>query len=568
MPRLAGLTRALSRRLRLLAAMPLKTSPPALWTGPLRAHPRAVTLALALLVMIGVAAALDGGTDVASGTPGSVLAAGPLDGSVIGTARLPESPTCGPNGPAIWLRDTKRLPAAPIVLFLSAGIPVCVVHSSQVAFQHPLVLSWPWTRFNASQRAGVCSYLAAGGTFLAVGASARARTVLGPTDCGGLDRRTALYSRVENVPEAGYVDGGHLRDRQIESLRRFWSAQAAGFRLGDAPGGAQAALAIVHDVRSPAETAAAGRYLAREQAIGVHATYAVQTRVLDDALGRSTLTPGLARLARHVRGAGGSLAAAGVVGGSLRGLPLGVGRESYPAYTPAYATRTDLAGATLFGELRVSRHLVGQLSGRAATVYRNGAERTGLQFSAAAEAAGFAADATLSTSVANGAFPFFQTENGGTIRDLVRFPVSYQDLPGEHDLAVLEAVLERNILSGAPTVAAITPDGDVRKLAAEERLVRALPPGVWTGTLDDLARFVRARARIGLDARPIGRRSNGWLVWITASEQTTGQSLVAPFEIGRAVDETGKPLKVVDRHRIILPPFTGRIAINVAEEVR
>ena len=133
---------------------------------------------------------------------------------------------------------------------------------------------------------------------------------------------------------------------------------------------------------------------------------------------------------------------------------------------------------------------------------------------------------------------------------------------------MLEAVLERNILSGAPTVAAISPDGDVRKLAAEERLVRALPPGVWTGTLDDLARFVRARARIGLDARPIGRRSNGWLVWITASERTTGQSLVAPFEIGRAVDETGKPLKVVDRHRIILPPFTGRIAINVAEEVR
>ena len=154
------------------------------------------------------------------------------------------------------------------------------------------------------------------------------------------------------------------------------------------------------------------------------------------------------------------------------------------------------------------------------------------------------------------------------MRDLLRFPVSYQDLPGEHDLDVLEAVLERNVLSGAPTVAAITPDGDARKLAAEEQLIHTLPPGVWTGTLEELAGFLRARARIGLDARPIGRRSNGWLVWITASSRTTGQSLVAPFEIGRAVDENGRALKVVDRRRIILPPFSGRIAINVAEEVR
>ena len=568
MPRLAALRRALTRRLRVPAATAAELDGRARRSVPLRRHQRMIVLAVALLVMVGLAGVLDGGTDVASGTPGAVLAAGPLDGSVIGTANLPESPHCGPNGPVIWLRDTKRLPAAPIVLFLSAGIPVCVVHSSQVAFRHPLVLSWPWTRFNESQHTGVCAYLAAGGTLLAVGASARARTVLGPTDCGGLGRRTALYSRVENVPESGYVDGGHLRDRQIESLRRFWAAQAAGFRLGDAPNGAEAALAIVHDVTTPGAEVSAERYLAAERALGVHATYAVQTRVLDDALGRSTLTPSVARLARRVRSAGDSLAAAGVAGGSLRGLPLGVGRESYPAYTPAYATQTDLEGATLFGELRVSRHLVGQLSGGAVSVYRNGAERTGPQFSAAAEAAGFAADATLSTSVANGAFPFFQTESGGTMRDLVRFPVSYQDLPGEHDLAVLEAVLERNVLAGAPTVAAITPDGDSRKLEAELRIIRALPPGVWTGTLDELARFVRARAKIGLDARPIGRRSNGWLVWITASELTTGQSLVAPFAIGRAVDQSGKPLKVVDRHRIILPPFTGRIAINVAEEVR
>ena len=564
MPRLAGPTRALTRRLRLRAAPAGRAG----WIAPLRAHPRIATCTLALLALVGVTTALDRGADVAAGTPASVLAAGPLDGSVIGTARLPESPRCGPNGAVIWLRDTQRLPAAPIVLFLSAGIPVCVVHSSQVAFQHPLVLSWPWTRFNGSQRAGVCSYLAEGGTLLAVGASARARTVLGPTDCGGFDRRTALYARVENVPESGYVDGGHLRDRQIESLRRFWTAQAAGFRLGDAPDGARAALALVHDVRTAAEAASAERYLNAERAIGVHATYAVQTRVLDDALGRSTLTSALSRLAWRVRGAGGALAAAGVVGGSLRGVPLGVGRESYPAYTPAYATPTDLEGATLFGELRVSRHLVGQLSGGAVSVYRNGAERTGPQFSAAAEAAGLSADATLSTSVANGAFPFFQTENGGTMRDLVRFPVSYQDLPGEHDLDVLEAVLERNVRSGAPTVAAITPDGDARKLAAEQQLIHGLPPGVWTGTLDELARFVRARARIGLDARPIGRRSNGWLVWISASSRTTGQSLVAPFEIGRAVDENGRALKVVDRRRIMLPPFSGRIAINVAEEVR
>ena len=563
----ARLSRSRARRARTSDAG-APTGSPQERLGGIRRHPRVVTLGLSLLAIAGLAALLRDGPEPASGRSVNALPAGPLDGSVIGTARLPDSPPCGPNGPVIWLRDARRLPAAPIVLFLSAGIPVCVVRTSQSAFTHPLVMSWPTTRFNDRQRGSVCRYLSRGGTFLAVDASLRARTVLGRTVCGSRLHRSALYSRIENVPESGYVSGGHLRDRQIESLRRFWVGQEAGFRLGDAPAGARAAVAIVHDVRSVSGAASAARYLARERSFGLRSTFALQTRVLDDAIGRSLLTPELRSLARAVREAGGAVATAGVAGGSLLDLPTGVGRESYPEYTPAFATVTELTGASLFGELRVGRYLAGELAGARPSVFAGQGERTGRGFAAVAEAAGLTADATLSTSVANGAFPFFQTESGGTIRDVVRFPVSYQNLPGEHDLGALEAVLARNLASGAPTVAVITPDGDAGKLVAEERIVRALPTYAWSGTLDELARFVRARARVGIDAKPVGRRSNGWIVWLTAATRTAGQSLVAPFEIGRAVDQDGHALTVLRGRTVVLPTFTGRIAVNVAPRLR
>ena len=54
-----------------------------------------------------------------------------------------------------------------------------------------------------------------------------------------------------------------------------------------------------------------------------------------------------------------------------------------------------------------------------------------------AEASGIGVDATLSVDDAGGAFPFWQVQADGLERRLLRFPVAFDDVPGEGPAAAL-----------------------------------------------------------------------------------------------------------------------------------
>ena len=62
-----------------------------------------------------------------------------------------------------------------------------------VAFQHPLVLSWPRTRLGARGRARVLAYVRSGGTFLAVGPSKAVRASIGAGSSSRTLRKKASW---------------------------------------------------------------------------------------------------------------------------------------------------------------------------------------------------------------------------------------------------------------------------------------------------------------------------------------------------------------------------------------
>ena len=76
---------------------------------------------------------------------------------------------------------------------------------------------------------------------------------------------------------------------------------------------------------------------------------------------------------------------------------------------------------------------------------------------------------------------------------------------------------------------------------------------VWAG-------FWEQRAGLGLDARPLGA-GRGWLVRVHSERRASGQSLVAPFRIARAVGPDGHPLAVKAGNRVVLPAFRGETAV-------
>jgi hypothetical protein len=524
--------------------------------------PQALSLRLLVAVLVAIAAVIVTAGPLRSQLAGqgvsdarSLVAPGPFTQSRSLAALAPSLPDGGPNGAAIWVHGD-RSPAAAVALFRAAGIPARVVHRFDEASRHPLVLSWPATKLAPRGRARVLAYVRKGGTFLAVAPSPAVRAGIGSA-------RTAFFTRLVQVPELGLESGGHLRDSQIAALRRFWAATPGGFRLGDAPDGARSALVLLHDVRGARALGAATALVRRERATGVRATYVFQTRYLADARGAPLVGPALQRLVRAVRAGSADVAAGGVAGGPLATIPRGDGGEAYPTYAAAFASSTEVDGETLSGELRVSRYVLDALGAGDVRTFRGVSGETPRGFAAVADGAGIAVDATLSVDAAGGAFPFWQVQADGLERRLLRFPMALDDVPGEGPAAALAAsfvALRRNRGSGAPTLVELTPDRHGCAAAVELALLADTPPDVWEGTLAALGRFWETRAGVALDARPLGA-GRGWLVRVRSARRASGQSLVAPFRIARAVGADGRPLEVRAANRVVLPAFRGETAV-------
>jgi hypothetical protein len=487
----------------------------------------------------------------------SLVAPGPFAASRALEPLAPSLPEAGPNGAAIWLHGDRE-PAAAVGLLRAAGIPAIVVHRFGNAARHPLVLSWPATRLGRHGRAQVQSYVRRGGTFLAVAPNKAVRAGIGAG-------HAAFFTRLVQVPERGLESGGHLRDSQIAALRRFWAATPGGFRMGDAPGGARSALVLLHDVRGLPALRASKALVRREHRSGVHATYVFQTRYLADARGTVLVGPALEQLVKAVRAASSAAIAGGVAGGPLAQTPRGNGGEAYPTYSAAFASSTEVDGETVSGELRVSRYVLSALGAGDVRAFRGVASDTPRGFAAVAEASGIGVDATLSVDDAGGAFPFWQVQADGLERRLLRFPVAFDDVPGEGPAAALAGAwvaLRRNRGTGAPTLVELTPDRRGCSAAVERALLADTPQDVWIGTLDRLGRFWEQRAGVALDARPLGA-GRGWLVRVQSGQRAAGQSLVAPFPVDRAVGADGHPLKVQGGNRVVLPAFQGKTALVI-----
>jgi hypothetical protein len=485
------------------------------------------------------------------------LPAGPLDGSVVPAADAPALPDGGPNAAALGVHDSAQLPAAPVALLAAAGIPVEIVHDAASAFRHPLVLSWPQTDLSGPERSAFATYSAQGGTLLAVAPDALTRQTL-------VGRRGAVLARLASVPEGGLANGG-LRDLQIAALRRWWAATPGGFRLGDAPAGRGQSVVFVHDLRSASALAAAPALARAERDLGVRATWPIETKYLPDAGGEALV--GLERpVISAIRTAGGELASGGVSGVALVHLRVGDGREAYPAYSPARASPTQLVGASVLGEARVGRHLLAALGGGTSDDFRGVGRQTANGFAGALEAAGVTTDATLSATRAGGAFPFLQAESDGGVRPVLRFPVSFEALPGERldqRVGAMEAILLAHRRSGAPTLLAFAPAGPGR-IAAERSVVRQLGPDAWVGTLKDLASWWRVRDALTVDVRP-GPENSGWVIKVTAPPGIAhAQTLVAPFDVASAATGDGRALPLFGKRRIALPDFSGTLTIQVA----
>jgi hypothetical protein len=242
-------------------------------------------------------------------------------------------------------------------------------------------------------------------------------------------------------------------------------------------------------------------------------------------------------------------------------LPLGKGDETWQTYQPFVADRTATKGATLLGELLVSRGLLRQLQPDVST-FRAPYLLTSPALAPAEDTVGYRFDSSTTQGLVQTAFPFHPPKlDDSGFSDVFSFPITVEDdsgspLVGRIGGAVTDAVAA--ISNGAPANILLTPRADGSWREAATKLFAVLENQYGAGlSVDSIASygaFWAQRDQLAMTAIP------------------TGSSGVCGGKPGVAVSITNRGRTIATRQALSVPDagytraylYNGRSNVAVA----
>lgn len=282
-------------------------------------------------------------------------------------------------------------------------------------------------------------------------------------------------------------------------LRSLYRAHAPAPQVrATAPGGRRGALILTHDADSPQSYQVMQQFLEVERRHGVKATYLVPTSPFSNG------TTGMVYHGAMVDALRAAVLEGHEVGSHSFGhlpdfssLPPRTLGEDAATYMPAYR-RGATEGGSHFGELNVSRWLLRTDLGVPAQTFRPGYLAFYRDYYADLEVAGYTHSSARLTADTRTNFPYraVWTRAGQTQTSaVVEYPLAISDAGLRADnvdqkVASWLQVLDRNLLSGAPTVLLVHPTTRPGKVAALSQLLSQVATrDVWVGDLSTYAAF-------------------------------------------------------------------------------
>lgn len=339
-------------------------------------------------------------------------------------------------------------------------------------------------------------------------------------------------------------------------LLRAWyeSSQPDAVRLDTMPSGKNSVLLLSHDVDWENSFDPALDFAQLEKKHGASSTFFIQTKYVSDANSKAFFfgkdLEDLVRLQAN----GSSVGSHSVI--HARGFnkfELGSGHETFSTYQPRGTGFESSTGATVFGEVRVSKELLdGNLSGQATVFFRAGHLRVPPSLPEALQRCGYKFDSSFTANDVLTNFPYRLPLGLGFDEDsgLYEFPVTFEDeqspaLAQRIDQAL--EVIRANAENGAMNVLLIHSNERGSKLAAEENLLRRLPSDVASEDMLTFAQFWRARDRLQWATTT---SVTAVVLTVRSAEMVRGLT----FDFTRRVESAdGGATVLADHHRILLP---------------
>ena len=327
-----------------------------------------------------------------------------------------------------------------------------------------------------------------------------------------------------------------------------------------APFNSRSVLIVTHDVDSESSMLMMNRFAAFEQEHDITATYFITTHYFSDYLDGDFYTAYRDSIRRL--DAQGQRIGSHAVGHfpDFDDLPLGNLVNSPDTYAPRYdGERT--AGATILGELEVSRRLLEQDVPQEVVSFRAGYLAYPDKLVNALDTLGYRFNSTYSANDVMGAFPFRNLKSrsfSGAQTGVWEIPVTISDVfteapisanNYERKVGIWMNVLRRYADNAAPTVLLIHPNRDF-KLEAEQIFIQQLPEGVTTESIASYGTYWQQRAGLDFTTRLEGKR----LIIQLKDQRMLPDSLSLVVDEGAKLDE------------IILQNAQGESLPFVAEE--
>ena len=346
-------------------------------------------------------------------------------------------------------------------------------------------------------------------------------------------------------------------------LLRAWyeSNTPDGVRLASIPDGQDSVLLLSHDVDWENSFGPMLDFARMEMGEHTRSTFFIQTKYVSDANSVSFFFGSDLAYLRQIKALGFTVGSHSIIHSrAFNHFELGDGTETFPLYQPRGTGFESATGATVFGEVRVSKQLLdGNVPGQRTIFFRAGHLRVPPSLPEALIRTGYLYDSSFTADDVLTHFPYalplgldFDEDSG-----LYEFPVTFEDeenppLPERigHALDVIRANAENQAIN----VILIHSNEAHVKLAAEQTLLRELPHDVTATDLQSFAVFWRGLEGLRWSVQ-CGPGASEARVDVAASEPVSGATL----EFQRPIASVGDGARLLpDLHRIVLPALKAQ----------
>lgn len=350
-------------------------------------------------------------------------------------------------------------------------------------------------------------------------------------------------------------------------LLRAWyeSNTSDGVRLASIPNGQDSVLLLSHDVDWENSFDPMLEFARMETDEHARSTFFIQTKYVSDANSRSFFFGKNIDDIRQIESLGFPIGSHSIIHSrAFNHFELGDGSETFPLYQPRGTGFESATGATVFGEVRVSKELLdGNVPGQQTVFFRAGHLRVPPSLPEALARTGYLFDSSFTADDVLTNFPYalplgldFEEDSG-----LYEFPVTFEDeesppLPQRLDRAL--DVICANAENQAINVILIHSNEAHIKVAAEQELLRKLPHDITATDLQSYAEFWRGLEGLVWSVRP-GQRSNQVRLVVAAGEPVSGVT----FEFRRPIAHVDGATRLLpDHHRIVLPALKAQETVS------